>query len=125
MEFQRYFTPEEAKKTLPLVKSIVEDLLATGQSIRRYVQNQQEINYDHPNLEPLLNKLDGYHSELLELGCFFKDWNYEIGLVDFPAIIDDKPVFLCWRSDEDELIYFHGIHEGYSGRKKILTKYFD
>ena len=98
MKFQKYYTPEEAKRTLSLVKKIVEDLLATGQNIRKYLQNQKKIEYEDPLLKPMLDKLDEYHRELQELGCYFKDWNYEIGLVDFPAIIDNEDVFLCWRS---------------------------
>ena len=85
---------------------------------------QKEIDHNDPIIKPLLDQLDEYHSELQELGCFFKDWNYEIGLVDFPAIIDGNEVFLCWRSDEKKLMYYHGIDEGYTGRKPILPEHF-
>ena len=122
--FKKYFSPEEAKQTLPLVRQIVEDLLVTGQRIRKYLQSQHEIDHNDPIIKPLLDKLDEYHHELQELGCFFKDWNYEIGLVDFPSIINDEEVFLCWRSDEEALMYYHGINDRYAGRKKILPEHF-
>lgn len=124
-QFQKYFTPQEAKQTLPLVRKIVEDLLATGQRIRKYLQKQKEIDENDPILKPLLDQLNKYHKEIEELGCYFKDWNYEIGLVDFPSVIDDEQVFLCWRSDEEELLYYHKIEDGYSGRKAILPQHFD
>ncbi|RPI70946.1 MAG: DUF2203 family protein, partial [Ignavibacteriales bacterium] len=46
-----------------------------------------------------------------------------IGLVDFPSIINNKEVFLCWRSDEDEIKFYHDIDSGYSGRKPIPENY--
>jgi hypothetical protein len=57
--------------------------------------------------------------ELEEIGCFYKDWNFSIGLVDFPAIINGEEVYLCWKTDEEKIIYYHRIHEGFSGRKLI------
>jgi hypothetical protein len=42
-----------------------------------------------------------------------------MGLIDFPAIIDDEQVFLCWRSDEPELAFYHRIEGGYAGRRPL------
>ncbi|NOZ46447.1 MAG: DUF2203 domain-containing protein [Chlorobi bacterium] len=123
-KFTKYFTPQEASQTLPLVKKIVEDLLATGQTIRKYVQEKDEVINEDTYLKSLMEALNEYHNELEELGCFFKDWNYEIGLVDFPAVINGQTVFLCWRSDEGELTYFHGIEDGYRGRKIIPKQFY-
>ena len=53
------------------------------------------------------------------MGCFFKDWNFSIGLVDFPTVIDGETVFLCWRSDEGQLGWYHRIEEGYQGRRPL------
>lgn len=63
--------------------------------------------------------------ELEELGCFYRDWNFEKGLVDFPAIIDGQEVLLCWRSDEPELLYYHDYAAGFAGRKPIPREYLD
>ena len=60
--------------------------------------------------------------ELEDLGCFYKDWNFQIGLVDFPAVIDGKEILLCWRSDEEKLQWYHGLDDGYAGRKLIPEK---
>ncbi len=125
LEFSKSFTPTEAKQTLPLVRKIVEDLLATGQRIRKYLENRKEIDENDPLLKPLLDQLNAYHNELEELGCFFKDWNYEIGLVDFPSKIDNEIVFLCWRSDESELSFYHSIEGGFKARKPILPNHFE
>lgn len=41
------------------------------------------------------------------------------GLVDFPAVIDDREVYLCWLEDEDEIGYWHDLEEGFGGRRPI------
>jgi len=76
-----------------------------------------------PGVKKLAAQLNGFMAELEEIGCYYKDWNFSIGLVDFPAIIDGQEVFLCWRSDEDNVIYYHEIEAGYAGRKLIPEKY--
>ena len=53
------------------------------------------------------------------MGCSFKDWNFSIGLVDFPAVIDGETVFLCCRSDEGKLAWYHRIEDGYQRRRPL------
>ena len=57
--------------------------------------------------------------ELEELGCYFKDWDFKVGLVDFPAKIEGEEVFLCWKSDEETLGWYHPIEGGFQERKPI------
>jgi hypothetical protein len=70
-------------------------------------------------IQKLADNIEGFMQELEEIGCYFKDWNFSIGLIDFPAIIDGREVFLCWRSDEDDIIYYHDAEAGFAGRKLI------
>ncbi len=46
-----------------------------------------------------------------------------MGLVDFPAVIGGEEVFLCWKSDEDKLLYYHEADSGFAGRKLIPENY--
>jgi len=123
MDKMKYFTPEEAERTLPLVRQIVQDILTAGQQARQYVQTLGEEAESHPWIQEKIQEIQAYIQELEDIGCYFKDWNFEIGLVDFPAIINGEQVFLCWRSDETHIRYYHGIHEGYAGRKPIPPEY--
>jgi len=41
------------------------------------------------------------------------------GLLDFPAIIDGREVFLCWEKDEDDIEHWHDLDAGYAGREKL------
>jgi hypothetical protein len=43
----------------------------------------------------------------------------ERGLVDFPAIIGGREVFLCWEKDEDDIEFWHDIDTGYAGRERL------
>ena len=112
MEFKRFFTRREAESALPLVRQIVNDVLATAGKIR-------EMDEDDSDLPGLQAELEENLQELESMGCFFKDWNFSIGLVDFPSEMDGETVFLCWRTDEKELAWYHRIEDGYQGRKPL------
>lgn len=120
----KYFTPGEAVKTLPLVKKIVSDILSDAEQIRSISSALASNIEGNPEIIRLTENIKGYLVELEEIGCYFKDWNFELGLIDFPAIIDEKEVLLCWRSDEESIQYYHEADSGYMGRKLIPDQYF-
>jgi hypothetical protein len=121
----KYFTPAEARNTLPLVKKIVKDILDTSKEMK-LLADDFGIKDIHNNLQlrKMADEIDGFIAELEEIGCFYKDWNFTIGLVDFPAVINNREVMLCWKSDEDEIKFYHDVDSGYSGRKPIPEEYF-
>lgn len=43
----------------------------------------------------------------------------ERGLIDFPSLMGDKEVFLCWEKDEDDIEYWHDIDTGFAGREPL------
>ncbi len=51
------------------------------------------------------------------LGCLVKD--LDAGLVDFYAMQDGEPVFLCWQYGEPAVSHWHGVEEGFAGRRPI------
>lgn len=119
----KYFTPQEANKTLPLVKKIVKDILDTAFQIRTIAESLGGNIERNREIEQYNTQINYYMRELEEIGCSYKDWNFQIGLVDFPAMIEGEEVLLCWRSDEDSVKFYHGIEEGYVGRKPIPEEY--
>ncbi len=120
----KYFTPEEARKTLPLVRKIVKDILDTTREMRLIADDMSGKVEDDPAIQKMVRDVNGFMNELEEIGCFYKDWNFTIGLVDFPAVIDGRDVLLCWKSDEDDIKYYHEIDKGFAGRKLIPAEYF-
>ena len=118
---KRIFSLQDANRRLPLVRKIVGDILRKGKEFRQIVQAAQgkEVSAQVLNLKA---EIEGLIAELEDLGCYYKDWNFEIGLVDFPSIIDGKEVLLCYRSDEQEITWYHSLDSGFAGRLPIPHK---
>lgn len=120
----KIFTPKTATQTLPLVKKIVQDILTAGQEIRGLSVQIGAHAEDDPRVIRLMDQLEELFVEIENLGCSYRDWNFTIGLVDFPAKIGGQEVYLCWRSDEEEIKFFHEAEAGFAGRKPIPQEYF-
>jgi len=65
----------------------------------------------------LAESLKSALNRILETGCVIKD--LDVGLLDFPAIIDNQDVYLCWKLGEDRIRFYHRQDEGFSGRKPL------
>ena len=119
----KYFTPRDAQKTLPLVRQIVRDILNNASQIKAIADSLGGNFEDNAEISQLAAEIDSFMKELDDLGCSYKDWNFQIGLVDFPSIIEGEDVLLCWRSDEDAIRFYHSAEEGFVGRKPIPEEY--
>ena len=129
----RYFTPDEASELLPAVRRLVKRMVRHRRALTRALERQERLRGavtsnggGIPVREPadaqaevetaaseVARCIDGIH----ELGVLVKD--VDRGLVDFPALRDGEEVFLCWQLGEDEIAYWHGIDEGFAGRKEL------
>ncbi len=56
-------------------------------------------------------------SRILETGCVVKD--LELGLLDFPSLLKNEEVYLCWKLGEDRIRFYHRQDEGFAGRKPL------
>jgi hypothetical protein len=124
------FTVEQANKTLPLVRKIVDDVV---QQHRRWREAILELDLVASTANPdasrdraeelerqalaLARELDGYQRELEELGIQLKD--RRLGLVDFPSEMGGRHVLLCWRQGEPEVQFWHEVDSGYAGRQPL------
>lgn len=110
------FTPADAEKSLPLVRVIVRDILRVGARLKNLsVDNPHHID----EILELRIDLKRLLEEIEKMGCYFKDWTYEVGNVDFPSEINGKAVHLCWKSDEDHVLYYHKISDPLEKRRLI------
>lgn len=116
--FKKYFSPQEVREQLPLIKTIVADILIRGRQMRAILASH-EGGPTPIAARRIGEEIETLILELEAIGCFYKDFNFEIGLVDFPTIIEDKEVFLCWKSDELDIGWFHPIDEGFAGRRPL------
>jgi len=61
--------------------------------------------------------------KIQEHGCVLKD--LDVGLVDFPTLFQGREVYLCWKLGEPGIHYWHGVEEGFAGRKQIDREFLD
>lgn len=61
--------------------------------------------------------LKGVLDTLEETGALVKD--LDVGLIDFLSMYQNREVCLCWKLGEDGIHFWHGLDEGFSGRKPI------
>ncbi len=129
----RFFTLEEANRTLPLVKMIVGDIVRQSrlvstlqQRVERVVRERrrtsddpysEELAQTQSELETEEEKLHAYFEELRNLGVELKD--DKIGLCDFLSLMNGREVYLCWRLGEPEVQFWHDLDAGFAGRQKI------
>jgi hypothetical protein len=130
---RRLFTVEQVNAMLPLVRAIVKDLAALSREVveRRerlaHLLSGHNLQPDDPyraelvqieeELEKDARRLRDYVEELRELGAEPK--NGIEGLVDFPTIVDGRVVYLCWKLDEPEVLYWHEMDAGFAGRRRL------
>jgi len=65
----------------------------------------------------LVQNLKSALDQILETGCVIKD--LDVGLLDFPSVIDNEEVYLCWKLGEDRIRFYHRQDEGFAGRKPL------
>ncbi len=59
--------------------------------------------------------------KIQEYGCVVKD--LDIGLIDFPTLFRGEEVYLCWKLGESGIGFWHGVQEGFRGRKPIDAEF--
>lgn len=79
-------------------------------SLKDYIIKKQELNSAITNFYQAIAELEG-------MGIIIK--SIEQGLLDFPSLRFSEEVWLCWKEGETEIKFWHGIEEGFSGRKPI------
>ncbi len=125
------FTVEEANSALPLVRRIVADVVRAyellAEQAREYKQTravedrttevEDRLNRLKRSMGALSEEIEAFVGELSEIGCEMKD--LKTGLVDFPSLLDDRRVLLCFAMGEDRVEFWHEVTEGYAGRKPL------
>ncbi len=127
------FTPAEANSALTEVRPVAERLVAVRKRMRELERTQRDLvtaiggnggGYAAGDLNEAQTELVGLADaavacvdKLDELGVQIKD--LDAGLLDFPALRDGTEVELCWQVGEEAVEHWHGIGEGFAGRKPI------
>jgi hypothetical protein len=68
-------------------------------------------------LDALVRRVEAGLADIARLGGTPKDLG--LGLVDFPHRRDGRTVNLCWKFGERAIRFWHGLDEGFAGRKPL------
>jgi hypothetical protein len=130
----RYFTPGEVEALIPALTAIMDDVMAAhaeatvvreGFSAEEHrISMSGGAMIDHglwrrgrEDLERIGARIQARLDEIAGLGGVIKDAG--TGLVDFPHLRDGEVVNLCWKHGETAIEYWHGLDEGFAGRKPL------
>ena len=124
----RYFTVEEANRTLPLVRRVVSDIVSTHRRLMEKAEEYRALAVEgeaqvvrrdeiEQELRELTGAVNAFIEELNDIGILFK--GFEHGLVDYHARLDGRQVFLCWKLGEPSVEWYHELEAGYQGRQRL------
>jgi hypothetical protein len=125
VRFETHYTRDEARALLPQVRKWLKRLVQLRNDLQKYDKRLGTMMKPGCDLggevvNEWVKALADVKTTLMEFQrreIQIKD--LDRGLIDFPAIIDDKEVFLCWEQEEDDIDFWHDLDAGYSGREKL------
>jgi hypothetical protein len=130
----KYFDRGEAEELLSTIAPWLEEARGEKQKIEVYKDGLAQaasrimlLGGTFPPLADLLRKKTEHDeaaerlvevvNRIQETGVLVKD--LDIGLVDFPSLLEGEEIYLCWKLGEDHIAFWHGIDEGFTGRKPL------
>jgi len=127
-----FFSPEKANALIPLLAPLIEEMWgkrrelaiklleqdpalrkASGRAGASTAERRGETRRCtelKAEVVRIINRIEAY-------GCVVKD--IDLGLLDFPALRDGRPVFLCWKAGESSVAHWHGTDESFVHRKAL------
>lgn len=130
----KFFTLQQAERILPDVEAAIREAIsgkaeyermeAEWQGVSQRVAILGGVRVDRAQLaeqksrrETAARALQKAVERVHEFGCLVKD--LDIGLIDFPTLFQGEEVYLCWKLGEPRIQFWHGVTEGFRGRKPI------
>jgi hypothetical protein len=134
MAKQKTFTLEEAHSLLPVLRSllkrsmdgkgVIEEVEKELQDLKHRILLSGGLMVDVPAVarrraerDKAFQEIKDTLAEIDAIGVQVKD--LDIGLLDFPCAVEDEIVLLCWKYGEEKIEFWHGMEEGFAGRKPI------
>lgn len=127
------FNVEEADALIPRLELLVEELQRLARELREEVSalaeesgrplaelTMPEVLKRRPDLHRVVEEINRSVQRIEDVGGVFKD--LELGLVDFPTEIAGEPAYLCWQYGEKTIGFWHGIDDGFGGRRPLEAR---
>jgi hypothetical protein len=132
------FTLSEAQTLLPVVEALLRKAQAAGARAEEFEDEMQQLsqriflsggmNVDvgaaarrRAERDKAVQETKDTLAEIDSIGVKVKDLDQ--GLLDFPSVMDGKPVLLCWKLGEPAIAHWHTEEEGFAGRKPLDPRF--
>ena len=129
----RYFTLQEARSMLPWLAEQFDKIDVAREEESRLQQDtvdiyrkshsngkggmEKEISASQEAVEEAMTRTTALAREITDRGIIVR--HIQSGLVDFLSHRDGQEIFLCWIRGEEDIAFWHGVHEGYASRKPL------
>jgi hypothetical protein len=134
------FTLAEAQSLIPRVDGLLREAISlkteyqeaedTVQAFSQRIAlmggvlvNREQVIDERTRRDEAGSKLRTAIEQVQEFGCVVKD--LDMGLIDFPTLLRGVEVYLCWKLGEPDIAFWHGVDEGFRGRKAIDQDFLD
>ncbi len=124
----KLFSPEKANALIPILSPLLDELWTKRRELAiRLLESDPALRANRPvetHDRRVSRKFTELKAEIVRLinrieahGCVVKD--LDLGLLDFPALRDGRPIYLCWKAGESVLAHWHGTDESFVDRKPL------
>ena len=131
---ERTFTLQEAQVLLPVLETLLKTAIEGKKLIEQVDEDFQQVSnriFLHGGVEvdvaalarrkaekdKAVQRVKDALGEIDATGVQVKD--LDMGLLDFPCVVEDQTILLCWKLGEKNIAHWHGLEEGYRRRKPI------
>jgi len=131
---QKTFTLDEAQLVLPVLASLLKQAIQAKQLVEQIDKEFQDLKHRiflsggtllniakvaarKAEREKAVQNMTDVLSEIEATGVQVKD--LDVGLLDFPCLVDEGMILLCWKLGEEKITHWHSLEEGFKGRKLI------
>jgi hypothetical protein len=124
-QFKKHYTRAEARSLLPLVRLWLKRIVQLCSELQKAEARVAKLAGAGDDVGgPSVNSWLRTQADLKDVMLEFQKREIQIkdlsrGLLDFPAIVEGKEVFLCWEEGEDDIEFWHELDTGYAGRQKL------
>ena len=123
--FQKHYTIDQARALLPQIREWLAEIHQLRRRLKQLdarigqiLSSGADAGGESVNSQlKLIADLQHVFREFEQRQIQIKE--VDRGLIDFPAIIGDKEVFLCWEQDEADIEFWHDLDTGYAGRERL------
>ena len=115
------------EKLRPLLETLRSDRDAVAETQHRLEQlrqpssngeHQSELDHRREKMATLIKRMEAAVRQIDGWDVTLRD--ISSGLVDFPALVNGRPIWLCWKLGEGEIAWWHKLEAGIAGRKPLI-----